>query len=41
LNGNDFDLDGFPNYEDARPFDPSIWILTVTIESPANGANVQ
>jgi hypothetical protein len=41
LNGNDFDLDGFPNYADARPFDPSVGILTVTIESPANGANVQ
>jgi hypothetical protein len=41
LNGNDFDLDGVPNYEDARPFDPTIGILKVTIESPANGSNVQ
>src|ERR1019366_7463066 len=41
LNGNDFDLDGVPNYEDARPFDPSVGILRVTIESPANGSNVQ
>jgi hypothetical protein len=41
VNGNDFDLDGVPNSQDARPFDPSIGILTVTIESPANGSNVQ
>jgi hypothetical protein len=40
VNGNDFDNDGIPNWEDARPFDPSIGILKVTIESPANGSNV-
>jgi hypothetical protein len=41
VNGNDFDNDGIPNWEDARPFDPSVGILRVTIESPANGSNVQ
>lgn len=40
LNGNDFDLDGIPNSQDARPFDASTGILRVTIESPANGSNV-
>ena len=39
--GNDFDGDGVPNTSDARPFDPAIGILRVTIESPANGSNVQ
>lgn len=41
VNGNDFDGDGIPNWEDARPFDPSVGLMTVTIESPANGSNVQ
>ena len=41
INGNDFDNDGVPNWEDARPFDPSFGILKVTIETPANGSNVQ
>jgi hypothetical protein len=41
VNRTDFDMDGVPNFEDARPFDPTIGILTVTIETPANGANVQ
>ncbi len=40
LNGNDFDLDGIPNNQDARPFDASVGILRVTIEAPANGSNV-
>jgi hypothetical protein len=38
VNGNDFDNDGIPNWDDARPFDPTVGILSVTIESPANGA---
>ncbi len=41
VNTNDFDGDGIPNYQDARPFDHSIGLLRVTIESPANGSNVQ
>ena len=40
-NGNDFDGDGIPNWSDARPFDPAIGLMTVTIEKPAIGSNVQ
>ncbi len=40
LGTDDFDGDGVPDYQDARPFDPSVGTLTVTIESPANGALV-
>jgi hypothetical protein len=40
VNGNDFDNDGVPNYEDARPFDPTVGILIMTIETPANGSVV-
>jgi hypothetical protein len=38
---DDIDGDFVPNEQDARAFDPSIGILTVTIESPANGSVVQ
>jgi hypothetical protein len=38
---DDIDGDLVVNEQDARPFDPSIGIVTVTIETPANGANVQ
>jgi hypothetical protein len=41
VNTNDFDGDSILNYQDARPFDPSVGVLRVTIESPANGANVR
>jgi len=41
VNGNDFDNDGILNWKDAWPWDPSVGLLTVTIESPANGANVR
>jgi hypothetical protein len=41
VNGNDWDSDGIPNAWDARPNDPGIGLLTVAIEAPANGANVQ
>lgn len=41
LVGNDFDGDGVPDWKDARPFDPTIGILTVTIETPANGSVIQ
>lgn len=40
INMLDLDNDGASNYQDARPFDSSIGILRVTIESPANGAVV-
>ena len=40
LNTIDFDADGSPDYDDARPFDPSVGILNVTIESPVNGSVV-
>ena len=40
VNGNDFDNDGVLNNQDARPFDPLVGILQVTIEIPANGAQV-
>jgi hypothetical protein len=36
----DADGDGVPNYEDARPGDPSVGIMTVTILSPSNGSTV-
>jgi hypothetical protein len=38
--GNDQDGDGIPDQQDARPFDPTIGILTVTIENPTNGATL-
>src|SRR5882724_2914489 len=41
VNGNDWDGDGILNSQDARPFDPGIGILTVTIESPTNNSTVQ
>ncbi|HWX22415.1 MAG TPA: hypothetical protein VN578_21145 [Candidatus Binatia bacterium] len=41
IKANAFDNDGIPSYEDARPFAPTSGVLTVTIESPANGSNVQ
>ena len=36
--GTDWDNDGVPNTQDADPNNPNIGILTVTIESPANGS---
>jgi hypothetical protein len=41
INGNDLDNDGIPNWQDSRPWDPSVGILTETIETPANGSNVR
>lgn len=38
--GTDWDSDGIPNSQDARPNDPAIGTLTVTIESPANGSTI-
>lgn len=37
----DPDSDGVPNWQDARPSDPTIGILSITIETPANGSTVQ
>jgi len=36
--GSDWDGDGVPNYCDGDPLDPTVGILTVTIDSPAQGA---
>ena len=40
INGDDWDLDGVPNSRDANPRDAIIGILTITIVSPTNGANI-
>jgi len=37
----DNDSDGVPDWEDADPNNPSIGILTIFIDSPANGATLQ
>lgn len=39
--GNDTDGDGVPNSKDANPGDPSVGILSIIIDTPANGANFQ
>ena len=38
--GSDWDLDGVPNYMDANPLDPTIGVLSITIDSPTNGASL-
>jgi len=38
--GSDFDHDGVPNFQDANPYDAAIGILSITIDSPTNGAVV-
>jgi hypothetical protein len=38
---NDSDGDGVPNWEDADPNNPNVGILTITIDSPANGEVLQ
>ncbi len=38
--GIDWDADGIPNYMDANPSDASIGALTVTIDSPVNGSEL-
>ncbi len=38
--GSDWDLDGVPNSQDANPTDPTIGILSITIDSPTNGASL-
>lgn len=39
LLGTDFDNDGWPEWLDAQPQNPSVGILSVTIDSPTNGFN--
>ena len=38
--GNDWDNDGYPNYRDAQPYNGAVSNLTVTIQFPAHGSNV-
>lgn len=37
----DCDGDGVENWRDADPNDPAVGLLTVTIDSPANGSTIQ
>jgi hypothetical protein len=39
--GSDWDGDGIPNFQDAQPSSTNAGVLTITIDSPANGANIQ
>lgn len=39
LTGTDFDGDGIPEWMDAQPQNPSVGILSVTIDSPVNGTD--
>ncbi len=39
--GSDADEDGVPTWQDANDNDPSIGILSVTIDSPQNGTTLQ
>lgn len=39
--GSDWDGDGVPNYQDAQPSSTNAGALTITIDSPANGTNIQ
>jgi hypothetical protein len=38
--GNDTDGDGILNWQDADPSNPSVGILTITIESPIGGSTI-
>ena len=38
--GTDQDSDGIPDWEDADPSDATIGILSITIDSPTNGASL-
>jgi hypothetical protein len=38
--GSDWDLDGVFNDRDANPFDATIGILSITIDSPTNGSTI-
>jgi hypothetical protein len=39
--GTDLDGDGVQDWLDAAPLDPTIGILSITIDSPTNGASIQ
>jgi hypothetical protein len=39
--GTDFDSDGIPNTVDGQPNNGAVGALTITIDYPANGSNVQ
>lgn len=39
--GSDFDSDGVPNTIDGQPNNSSVGALTITIDSPLNGTNIQ
>lgn len=39
--GSDFDSDGIPNTIDGQPNNAAVGALTITIDSPTNGANIQ
>ena len=39
--GTDWDGDGVPNWKDAAPDDAGLGVLSVTIETPANGSTIQ
>lgn len=39
--GSDFDSDGVPNAIDGQPNNGSVGALTITIDSPTNGSNIQ
>ena len=39
LIGTDSDGDGSPEWQDAQPWNPSVGILTLTIDSPTSGFN--
>jgi hypothetical protein len=39
--GSDFDSDDVPNAIDGQPNNSAVGALTITIDSPANGANIQ
>ena len=41
LVGGDSDLDGVPEWIDGQPSNPNVGALTVTIDSPLNGATFQ
>lgn len=41
LVGSDEDGDGVPSWLDAQPFNPSVGVLTITIDSPVNGTLLQ
>lgn len=41
LVGADQDGDGVPEWQDAQPLNPSVGILTLTIDSPLNGTVLQ